>query len=202
MNTSTPVNQRQQSGVALVISLMLLVAVTLVGLASIRGTALQEQMAGNHYDREVAFQAAEAALVLGTQKYRNDHSSWDTKIEIDYPAELDCSNRTCALNPRDDVSNNLWETLPSSTTGFESLDTTNRPQYLVQRMGDCSIGQGDGFVNVTDMGESGGGGSNYLQDQGTCYRITARAYNPKLTSDGEKINAERAQVVLQATWRL
>lgn len=202
MNLSVPINQSRQSGVALVISLMLLVAVTLVGLASIRGTALQEQMAGNHYDREVAFQAAEAALALGAQEYRNDSSSWNKKIETDHPAELDCSNQTCSLNPRDDVPNNLWESLPNSSAGFEPLDSANRPQYLVQRMGDCSIGQGDGFVNVTDMGNSGGGGSSYLQDQGTCYRITARAYDPKLMSDGENINAERAQVILQATWRL
>lgn len=200
MNSPT-FNRHRQSGVALVIALVLLIAVTLVGLAGIRGTTLQEQMAGNHYDREVAFQAAEAALALGTQEYRNDRAHWDNKIEAQYPNELDCSNRTCALNPQNDVSNEAWESLPTGATidGFQPFDPTNPPQYLVQRMGDCSIAVGDGFVNVTDMNISGGGSGSYLQNQGTCYRITARAYNPAAAGD---INADRAQVILQATWRL
>ncbi|MFA7522256.1 MAG: PilX N-terminal domain-containing pilus assembly protein [Halothiobacillaceae bacterium] len=194
----------RQRGVALVIALVLLIAVTLVGLAGIRGTTLQEQMAGNYYDREVAFQAAEAALALGTQEYRNTRQAyWDNKIET--IAVLDCSDRTCALNPQDEDLAVPWESLPTGTsaTGFRPLDLDNPPQYVVQRMGDCSTAAGGGgFVNVTDMNISGGGSGSYLQNRGTCYRITARAYDPARSSGGEMINAERAQVILQATWRL
>jgi len=56
---------RWQRGMALVVSLILLITVTLVGLAGMRGTILQERMAGGAYDRETGFQAAEAALILG-----------------------------------------------------------------------------------------------------------------------------------------
>lgn len=188
------VNHRRQSGAALAIALVLLVVVTLVGLASIRGTTLQEKMAGNQYDRGVAFQAAEAALALGAQEYRDDRSSWDDKIERPGPNnKLDCSKNTCAINPEKDGLDSEWVSL----TGFQPLDPGNYPQYLVQRMGDCSISVGDGFVNVTDKNISGGGGGSSLQRQGTCYRITARAYDPT-----KPINAERAHVILQATWRL
>lgn len=51
-----------QRGIALVVVLLLLLIVTLIGLAAMRGTLLQERMAGNVAARGVAFQAAEAAL--------------------------------------------------------------------------------------------------------------------------------------------
>lgn len=55
-------NAFRQHGVTLVVALMLLIAVTLLGLASMRGTGMQERMSANLYDRAIAFQAAESAL--------------------------------------------------------------------------------------------------------------------------------------------
>jgi type IV pilus assembly protein PilX len=54
--------RRQQKGVVLIISLVILVLVTLVGLSTIRTTTMEEKMAGNSRDRDKAFQAAEAAV--------------------------------------------------------------------------------------------------------------------------------------------
>ena len=51
-----------QQGVALVVALILLVVLTLVGFAAIRGTLIQQKMAANLYDRQIAFQSAEAGL--------------------------------------------------------------------------------------------------------------------------------------------
>ncbi|MDO3384881.1 PilX N-terminal domain-containing pilus assembly protein [Gilvimarinus sp. SDUM040013] len=52
----------QQRGATIIVGLIMLLALTIVGLSAIRGTALQEQMAGNMRDRQLAFQASEAAL--------------------------------------------------------------------------------------------------------------------------------------------
>lgn len=52
----------QQNGAALVISLILLVIMTLIGLAGIRGITQQERMANHSFDRSLAFQATEATL--------------------------------------------------------------------------------------------------------------------------------------------
>lgn len=57
--------QRQQRGAALIISLILLVLITMVGVASLRNVVLEEKMASNFYDRSLAFQAAEAGLRAG-----------------------------------------------------------------------------------------------------------------------------------------
>ena len=54
-----------QEGVALIVVLILLLIMTLLGLASLRGTLLEERMAANLFDRSLGFQAAEAALRQG-----------------------------------------------------------------------------------------------------------------------------------------
>jgi type IV pilus assembly protein PilX len=52
----------RQRGAALVISLLLLLVMTLLGLGASQSTRLQERMAGNQRDQELALQGAEAAL--------------------------------------------------------------------------------------------------------------------------------------------
>ena len=55
----------RQKGAALTIVLILLLVVTLLGLASTRSSLLQERMSTSMYDRALAFQTAEAALREG-----------------------------------------------------------------------------------------------------------------------------------------
>ena len=50
-----PVGASAQRGIALVVALILLVLITLVGLAAMHGTIMQQRMASNLYDREQAF---------------------------------------------------------------------------------------------------------------------------------------------------
>src|SRR5689334_20227370 len=51
-----------QRGVALLVALMFLIVLTLLGLAALRTTTLEERMAGGSRDYNTALQAAEAAL--------------------------------------------------------------------------------------------------------------------------------------------
>lgn len=54
--------RHRQRGVVLFISLVLLLVLTLIGLAATRSTTQGERQAANRRDRDLAFQAAEAAL--------------------------------------------------------------------------------------------------------------------------------------------
>lgn len=54
-----------QSGVVLIISLIMLLLLTLIGISGMQTTSLEEKMAGNMRDRNLAFQAAESALTAG-----------------------------------------------------------------------------------------------------------------------------------------
>jgi len=53
---------RYERGAALVVALVFLLVLTVLGVTSMRSTTLQERMAGNLQDNNLAFQAAEAAL--------------------------------------------------------------------------------------------------------------------------------------------
>lgn len=53
---------KRQQGMALVISLLLLVAITLMAISTMRSTTMQERMASNLNDREIAKQVVENTI--------------------------------------------------------------------------------------------------------------------------------------------
>ncbi|WP_097462271.1 pilus assembly PilX family protein [Mangrovitalea sediminis] len=58
---------KTQKGSVLLISLVFLLLLTIVGVTAMNISTLQEHMAGNYRDQDLAFQAAEAALLEGEQ---------------------------------------------------------------------------------------------------------------------------------------
>jgi len=54
--------KKHQSGVILVVSMIMLLLLTLIGITGMQVTGLEEKMAHNSVDKNKAFQAAEAAL--------------------------------------------------------------------------------------------------------------------------------------------
>lgn len=65
-------HRARQTGSALIISLVILIVMTLIGITAMGGSSLQERMAGNSRDMAVSFQAAEAALRGGESWLRVD----------------------------------------------------------------------------------------------------------------------------------
>lgn len=63
---STSIASKQQ-GAVLIVALIMLLLLTIIGLSSMRGTSLQESMAGNMRDANLALQASEAALRKGEE---------------------------------------------------------------------------------------------------------------------------------------
>ncbi len=63
MNRCTHIRiRKQQTGAALIVSLMLLLIMTLIGVSSIGTTNLEERMAHNFQNSTVVFQATESAI--------------------------------------------------------------------------------------------------------------------------------------------
>src|SRR3569832_2459392 len=52
----------RQAGAVLIVSLLMLLIMTLLGITAMNSTTLEEKMAGNMRDRNTAMQASEAAL--------------------------------------------------------------------------------------------------------------------------------------------
>lgn len=54
--------RKAQQGAVLVVSLLILLILTILGVSSMQSSTLEEKMAGNSRDRNVGFQSAEAAV--------------------------------------------------------------------------------------------------------------------------------------------
>jgi type IV pilus assembly protein PilX len=186
LHSMTPVGRSLQRGVALPVALVLLVVVTLVGFAAIRETILQQKMAANFYDREIAFQANEAAVRQAEAAIRNATSTVPAGF-------LDCSptsGNVCQADPFNDAKVPASAISEVPTTLFDGGTlVAGKPQYIVQYMGNFAIP----IPNVKQIS----GCSGYLPCNNThtadFYRITARS--------GPADVGGRASVVLQSVFR-
>ncbi len=66
---------KNQRGVALFISLVLLLVLTIIGVSAVQTTSLEERMARNTHDSVLAFEAAEVALRTGEAFLRDNVNS-------------------------------------------------------------------------------------------------------------------------------
>lgn len=180
---------RRQQGVALVVALILLLILTVLALASVRGTTLQERLSANMYDRSLALQRAEAAM-------RAAEAAITSNWRIADLNGVDCSPATgsaCPLMPAGTFtsnSNTNWVNV-----GTERNVNTERspgtPQYSVQFI---STGQAQGNLGQEANAECGNYGNPCPPDNVAYYRVTTRSSNPGDSTD-------RAIVVLQSTYR-
>ncbi|WP_206606540.1 pilus assembly PilX family protein [Steroidobacter cummioxidans] len=184
---SGPATQR---GVALVVALVLLLVATVIGLASVRGTNLQERMSANMYDRSLAFQRAESAL-----RAAEDAITGNWQISALGGVDCTAAGVVCNVMPDDTFTasatpNPSWVAVPD-VNNINNDKTPGRPQYFIQYMG---TGSGD-----SDFGLDANAGSGSYSEAGNSapvtvafYRITARSSNPIDLDD-------RSLVVLQTT---
>ncbi|MHB9022024.1 MAG: pilus assembly PilX family protein [Halothiobacillus sp.] len=176
----------QQAGVALVVALVLLVLVTLVGLAAIRGTTMQQKMTSNFYDRELSFQSTEAALRAA-----------DTAIQTNAAAiARNCGSGgvVCLANPFTDpnLPANSIQTVVSGTGAGQfnpGAISASQPQYVIENFGAYpDPNTSTGFGQTANAAQYGAQGT---ATTAIYYRVTARSGDPASIGD-------RAIVTLQA----
>jgi type IV pilus assembly protein PilX len=176
----------QQRGAALVVSLMLLIVVALVGLAGVRNTIMQQKVASNLYDREQAFQSAEAAMRVATALLPSSPGSIARNCQA--------GGVVCQGNPFTDpnLPANVIQTVAagtSSTTFTAGAVAAAQPQYVIENMGNYVDPQSAGFGDTANSSNYGVQGSSSTV---IYYRVTARSGDPAQIGD-------RAVVTLQAT---
>lgn len=76
----------RQKGAVLVVGLIILVVLTLLGVQAMRSNVSQERMASNMRERNVAFQAAEAALRVGEATGPFDGTGVDLADPVNWAA--------------------------------------------------------------------------------------------------------------------
>lgn len=129
MLQQTSIKQAQR-GAVLIVGLIMLLLLTVIGLASIRGTDLQERMAGNMRDRNLAFQAAEAGLRYGEKTL--NAALLPSFTGGGYWPDL---NKIPSMRPRPTIWTSLeWEAnsvrLPDNT--ISSL--VEQPRYTIEKV--------------------------------------------------------------------
>ncbi|MEO9586355.1 MULTISPECIES: PilX N-terminal domain-containing pilus assembly protein [Pseudomonadota] len=91
-----------QSGSALIVSLIMLLLISLIGVGSMQGTILQERMASNLHDRNIAFQASERALRVGENWLAASAGSALTNDRLDDPESWDGATDAVTVAANDD----------------------------------------------------------------------------------------------------
>jgi type IV pilus assembly protein PilX len=173
-----------QRGVALVVSLVLLILVTLIGLAAVRGTTSQQRMTANFYDRSVAFQSAEAGLAAGA-----------AALEAGTTNIRNCGQGggACGANPFADSTLPTANIVTVPTASFlKAANAVSQPQYVIENMGTfIDPNSSTGFGQTANAAQYGAQGASTTA---IYYRITARSGDPAVIGD-------RAVAVLQAMYK-
>lgn len=165
----------RQRGVSLVIVLVLLIVMSVLGVAVLRSSALQERMGANLRDRNLAFQAAEAALREAQEDVLGNPAIDDLQYGKTL-AEMRAAGKpvTCATDGICD------QTVVPAETPVAKTATDGHSTYTIEYLG---LGKGSTLQGVC---ETTAAISNY-QCQRPMFRITARGRT-----------AGVAEVVLQA----
>lgn len=123
-----------QRGAALIVSLIIMVIMTLLGLAAIRGVTQQERMAGNSQSRSVSFQAAEKALrdIEQTIEAASPRITQTAGTCAVVSTLMTCGTPTASATPRWlDPAFTDWT--DGTAVGTGSLAVT--PKYFVEYLG-------------------------------------------------------------------
>lgn len=115
----------RQRGATLITVLLLLLVMTLLGLASLRSGLLEERMSGNLRDRGVGFQAAEAALRDAEALIRTDRSAYTGNGRYPEP------DPSTTPTPRWQDGATVW----LNGTDLGGLSSAVRATFIIEEMG-------------------------------------------------------------------
>ncbi|OOG13526.1 PilX N-terminal domain-containing pilus assembly protein [Pseudomonas sp. C9] len=117
---ATAMTSYAQRGMALLVSLVFLLLLTLIGLSSMQNATLQEKMAGSVSLRNQSFQGAEAALRVGESAVQLDTFSLPVCSQCAPPPEASVIT-AAGLNSSSGVT---WVASGSGFYGVQNIGTT------------------------------------------------------------------------------
>ena len=168
-------HRRPARGFSLIVILLMMVALAMLALGAMNSSILQERMVGNARDRQVALQAAEAAI-------RDAEIDIELNLNAAVGFAVGCADGLC-ISPSDTATNPqsapMWQGIDwnatrayGSRTGAPALLGPNnvvlaaQPRYFVENLP----------VLPPLPGESAGiGGGSTPAPRARAYRITVRA---------------------------
>jgi type IV pilus assembly protein PilX len=173
------IQKNHQRGMVLIVALVMVVLMSIVAVASIKGSGLQEAMSGSMRDRNIAFQGAEAALRLAEDKVdkSSDIGTLSAANKKGYYVDL---NKNSVIGRPVDWTQKNWEDQGLMLSGVDHVDSQ---PFMVSEQ-----------LSYTGTALNVGGGVDFISQDRTTeyqfYRVTARSVG--LTKNTE--------IILQSTY--
>lgn len=131
-----------QSGAVLVISLVLLLLLSMIGISVSQNSGTEERMAGNSRDKNLSFQAAESALNAAELALTTAHAAgvmptFNAEGTGGYYNETPSNT---SLNSYI-LSDNFWEgnNVITYTGTLDGIDSGSQPRYIIQDLGEICL---------------------------------------------------------------
>ena len=151
--------QQKEQGAVLIVSLVMLLIVTLIAVSSMQGTVMEEKMAGNTRDRNLAFQTAESSL-REAETYIEGLASMGTFTGSGGLYGLTDSEPYYANSA-------TWSDATNHVVGSEPHGSYAAPRYFIKHY---TIVEGTaGALNMSGYGDNKGSGDI------TIFKVTARS---------------------------
>ena len=168
-----PKSVHRQTGAVLATSLIMLLVITLVAVSSMRGTALEEKMAGAARDRNLAFQTTESAIR-------------EAELAIEGVVSLGNYNGTGGLYGLSDpepafYSATTWTDGTQHVVTTASYGAYEAPRYYIKHF--TTVVGTEGAMNMSGYGDNKGTGDVSI------FKITGRGIGG---------NSDSAEVILRS----
>jgi type IV pilus assembly protein PilX len=165
----------RQRGVVFIVSLIILLIMSMLAIGSIRVTALEERMAGNSSDRNVAFQSAESTVR-------------EAELYVEHLVSLgdfDTANGLIGRTNSEPVYNaqETWTEGANHVVASTNFGSYDRPRYFIKHF--TTVTGTEGALNMSGYGDNKGTGDVAI------FRVTAR---------GTGISADSAEVIIRSQY--
>jgi type IV pilus assembly protein PilX len=143
MNTIITSKTRiRQQGAILIVSLLMLLVMTLLGITAVSTTSLEEKMASNNRQRQLAFQAASSALrdaetwmrtnIIRVSQFETTFNS--TPVEL-YWVRQPTPGDAIRVVPMDIYDGYAWTVGNSQQPPTSVTNAVKKPRYVIEYMG-------------------------------------------------------------------
>lgn len=166
---------QKQRGAVLIVSLVILMVITMLAVGSMQNTMLEEKMAGNSSDRNLAFQSTESAVR-------------EAEVFIEGIVSLGNFDGSSGLHSRTDSEPSFYDVATWSDASYHMVAGTDfgsyeHPRYYIKHF--TTVAGTAGSLNMSGYGDNKGTGDV------TIFRITAR---------GTGASTDSAEVILRTQY--
>jgi type IV pilus assembly protein PilX len=172
--------QIRQCGMVLIVALVMVVLMSVVAVASIRGSGLQEAMSGSMRDRNVAFQGAESALRNAEKTVGDNAVAIETLVAKNTGGYFIDLNKSTTIDRPVDWELDDWKNLGLKMSGIDNV--SSQPYSVTEQLSYSGSAI-----------DSGGGIDVVSRERSTDYQF----YRVTVRSVGLTDNTE---IILQSTY--